>query len=279
MTSETQEQSAISERLERVERQNRNLKRGMIAVVAMLLFAGIALPVKQTFSQGDVVEAQSFILRDAAGNMRALWTEVDGEVALGLFDAGEMLRTGLIVDVDGNSRLEFYDAGGTQRIGLGTWDGAPSLTLYDTTGNHRVGLAVGVTGDAQLEVYDGYGAQRISFGTWDGAPGVLLGDSNETIRALFELNENGEPGLTLFDTTGNHRVGLFVNIIGDVQLEVYDAGGTQRIALGTWDGAPGMLFADSNETERALFELTDAGEPALSFYNRNGDVSWAAPGR
>ena len=87
------------------------------------------------------------------------------------------------------------------------------------------------------------------------------------------------PGLLLFDTTGNQRGGLAVGTTGDVQLEVYDGYGAQRISLGTWDGAPGVLLGDSDETIRALFELTDDGEPALRFFNRNGGVSWTAPGR
>ena len=65
----------------------------------------------------------------------------------------------------------------------------------------------------------------------------------------------------------------------DPFLGVIEANGIPRLELGTWQGAPGVLLADSNNARRALFELTDDGEPVLRFFNRNGGVSWTAPGR
>jgi hypothetical protein len=109
-----------AQRFNRLELENLWLKRlvaFVIVGIAALLFMGQAKPP----DVAKVVEAQSFILRDGSGRIRARLEVVDEKLA-----------------------LVFQDEKGTVRASLTTIKGGePSLNLYDEAGNaqdkHRDG--------------------------------------------------------------------------------------------------------------------------------------------
>ena len=79
------DKQAILERIEKLERENRRLRRGGLAAVVALAAVGIlgvAAPVPQTLM------AHELELTDAAGNMRAKISAIDGKAPyLILYDA------------------------------------------------------------------------------------------------------------------------------------------------------------------------------------------------
>src|SRR3974377_2102646 len=91
MTSHGRELQAIADRIEKLEKQNRRIKRGgvtlFVAVSALVLMG-------QTMPTPHVVEAQKFVLKDASGNVRG-WMGVIGEgseLTLGNINAQPMMQ-------------------------------------------------------------------------------------------------------------------------------------------------------------------------------------------
>jgi hypothetical protein len=119
MTEYTSEFNGIASRLERLERENRLLKQTWI--VSLLLLVCLVVMGQ---SQPRVIEAESFILKDAAGIKRA-------ELA--------MSRE--------NATLFFFDAKGRNSSLLG--DGF--IMLRDPEGN-KPGFVMLATGNSQSEV-------------------------------------------------------------------------------------------------------------------------------
>ena len=86
MISSVSEIQAVAERLERVERENRRLKRW--GAVALIGIAAVVLTGQAKASR--VVQAEKFVVQDAEGKVRAeLGTFPDGKMALVLFDQKE----------------------------------------------------------------------------------------------------------------------------------------------------------------------------------------------
>src|SRR5437764_8094461 len=99
---------AISERLNRLERENRRLKRGgALALVAVALLAAGGAKLAEV---PKVIETEQLILRDSNGKMRAR----------------------LSTDKDGSPLLGFGDAEGNPRAILGLIGGSPSIHFFDS---------------------------------------------------------------------------------------------------------------------------------------------------
>jgi len=128
--------------------------------VAALGLAAIALMGQR--SGPRVVEAERFVLRDAAGRTRAE-LRVDGEqsVVLRFKDTDGMPR--LTVGTENSAALiVLNERGGKLRAGLVSLPhGAPGLTLYDKGGKPRAELSLDRDGAARLTLND-----RNGLSTW-----------------------------------------------------------------------------------------------------------------
>ena len=115
----------VTDRLERLERENRRLKRwGGIAAGAFVTLGlfGFALP-----AVCDVVTGERLVIRDGSGRQRAVidayGTKTPG---LALHDASGKQRAKLALDEKGDVTLSFYDAqGGAKASYLFAAEGAP----------------------------------------------------------------------------------------------------------------------------------------------------------
>lgn len=99
-------------RLDRVERENRRLKRAglvVLAGIAALVLMGQAKPDKVA----EVVEAEKFVLREPSGKLRAsLGVGADDVASLSLMDRVEKPHAVLAASRDGSAALIFYDKDG-----------------------------------------------------------------------------------------------------------------------------------------------------------------------
>lgn len=174
----------LVQRLERVESENRRLKRiGVLAVLGLgaLMLLGQATPsaITPAVPAAKVIEAEKFVLRDPTGRERAeLSVLADGSPTLGF------------VDPDGKPRALF---------GLGA-DGAPGLALLGPDDKGRLTLSV----------------RR------DGAAAVILVDAGGRPRARLDLETDGVPGLTFFARGGGVRAAL--GVMDDGRLFVFPGG-------------------------------------------------------
>jgi hypothetical protein len=145
---------AVLERVERLERQNRGLKRA--AALFMILVSSLIL-VSAAGRKGRTIEARQIALKDDQGNTRAVLEMRSAGPGLTLYDAeGDkvqalltVLRTGPVLglyDADGTTRvllgvtpkgatLSFNDAEGRLRAEMGFSADAPHVTFFDRGGN------------------------------------------------------------------------------------------------------------------------------------------------
>ena len=151
---------AVVTRLERLERQQRRW-RGL-AITGALGLAALALMGQKP--AGRTVEAERFVLRDAAGRARAELLIVDDKeqsVALRFKDADGMPRLTVGTE-NGAAVVVLNEQGGKLRAGLVALPhGAPGLNLYDSTGKPRAELSLNRDGAPALTFND-----RDGFATW-----------------------------------------------------------------------------------------------------------------
>jgi hypothetical protein len=109
----------LARRLDRVERENRRLKRsGVVAlavIAAIVLMGQAASKLAPPGKPGKVVGAEQFIVHDARGGVRAtLGTLPDGTVRLVLYDRGNPGETRVILSAgpEGSPVLSFSDKKG-----------------------------------------------------------------------------------------------------------------------------------------------------------------------
>jgi hypothetical protein len=123
-------------RLERLERENRRLRRaGAVALAGI-----VALALMGQTPSGEaakVVEATQFVLRDSKGDTRAvLALGPDGSVGLGLSDEAGTARAWLSLGPQGSPGFALFDRAAQPRATLRLWpDGVPRLALNDKDGN------------------------------------------------------------------------------------------------------------------------------------------------
>jgi hypothetical protein len=108
-------ETSVLERLEKLEKQNRRIKRAGLAV---MVFIGAALLSGQA-SVPWKIEAERFVLRDSTGKVR-------GE--LGMTGHGPLLT--------------LYDNDGAQRAAFGIAEKGPGIFFLDAIQKRRVALGV-----------------------------------------------------------------------------------------------------------------------------------------
>ena len=141
----------LARRVERLERAQRRWRR--LATLSVLGMVALALMGQKPAPR--IVEAERFVLRDAAGRVRAELV-VDGEqsVALRFKDADSMPRLSVGTE-NGAAVVVLNEQGGRVRAGLVTLPhGAPALTFYDSNGKNRAELALTREGAPALTITD-----------------------------------------------------------------------------------------------------------------------------
>src|SRR4029077_8822292 len=155
MTAETPELRDLVERLDKLEKRNRRLQRGLIAVFTAL--SAIVL-MGQAAPSPRVVEAQKFVIKDADGKVRG-WLGIIGkgsELTLGNANAQPMISLEVSND---SGDLHFY---GSRRSGmnLGINSGNPSVSILDADGRGGAGITFAKNGPS-LKLEDGNGFSAV----------------------------------------------------------------------------------------------------------------------
>ncbi len=127
-------------RLERLERENRWMKRAGAVGIAL---AAVVLVMGQAKAEPRVIEAEAFVVRDGEGKQRAVLSmEKPNTPSLVLFDKNGTKRVYLLAE-----------QGGRASLGLGPEDGEIRTVLRVNTG-----------GDAALNFFDANGKRGSQFG-------------------------------------------------------------------------------------------------------------------
>jgi len=144
MSSLTPDWTAVVERLEKLERQNRRLKQA--GAVALIIAAAVLL--MGQVSQNRTVEANEFVLKNSNGDVRGRWFMLDDDwPQLRLFDGNGKRRVSLDV-IPFGPQLIFHDQNEVARITLDSMDGrdetflSSGLIILDPVGNTEASLLV-----------------------------------------------------------------------------------------------------------------------------------------
>jgi len=199
--------STISKRLDRLEKENRRLKR---LGLAALLIAAAAVVMGQSPSR-RTVEANEFVLRDASGSIRATLKMKEGEPLLTLLGSNGKVEAG-------PEQIEFEDSDGTNRALLGSH----SAIFYQVVG----GKTVIVDQGPGLLLSGPDGTTRADFrGMADGAELVLYGHNSANSMKQVHLSSGGDgPSLTVSDEKG------FKAVMGSISLSIPSTGGSSRMS-------------------------------------------------
>lgn len=107
---------ALGQRLDRLERENRRVKR--VGAVVLVGIAAAAL-MGQARTAGRKMEAERFVVLDSSGKRRAeLGVWPDGWAGLAIFDLDGKGRAGLRLAPDGAPSLALFDPDGKKRAEL-----------------------------------------------------------------------------------------------------------------------------------------------------------------
>lgn len=147
MAVQSLEAQLVLERLEALERQNRQLRSAM---ALMLILAGSAAAMGFA-KKARALQATEFLLKDSDGTTRA---------ALRMGSAGP--------------DLVFYDPEGkAARVLLGVLPSGPALGFYDAGGKTRVSLGITAKG-ANLTFNDGNDKLRAELGILEEGPNLMF---------------------------------------------------------------------------------------------------------
>lgn len=130
-----QQLEALAGRLDRLERENRLLKRAGLAAIG-LIAAVVLMGQAQPSHVAKMVEAERFLVRDATGKPRAtLGLLPDGSPSLNLIDKDGNIRMAVGMKPEGSPSINLYDKTQTNRAVLATLpDGSPALVLFNKAG-------------------------------------------------------------------------------------------------------------------------------------------------
>ncbi len=188
---------ALTQRLERLERENRRLKRA--GALALLLAGGVFL-MGQSLPASRVVEAEKLVIRDTTGKARV----VLGDVATAA-DASAPLYGVALYDTEGTANAYLYDEGPSKgaRLFLGGTQSAASFTAQSEATvalqAYKVArkdwerqlaqasadfLAGRITAEEHARLTS-RGVTTLSLGVRDGEPSVVLSDDGKNPRAVL----------------------------------------------------------------------------------------------
>jgi len=246
MTAETSNWQALTERVEKLERQNRRLKQA--GAVALIISAAVLLMGQA--SPNRTVEANEFILKDEGGTVRGrLHMGADGPL------------------------LALLDANGQVRAQLRGWNRIPGLSLLHPNGQAGVSLDLSClrsttdlcfSSSLRLRIRDG---RAISLFNSEPFGSVLdFSDKKEVTRVSLSSGAGGildGVALKLRHPKGGEEA-LEVDANGPF-LRLFDEEGFQT-TIGTTD----LLTPRTGETHK-----TSAASVVL--FDKDNKVLWKAP--
>jgi hypothetical protein len=187
----------IQSRLEKLERENRRVKR--IGALAALIGGSLLLMGQAKTSR--TVEAESFVLKDPQGGLRATLDMWHGSPMFRLYDTSGVARAWLWLAGNGEPGLTFYDAAGNPMVtlaatkdGASLWlnQGAPkTLTMMDSIKQKGgIGLSA-MKGGATLDAEDSQGFS------------VVLGNTELVTPKTGGTHQTSAASIVTFDKDGN----------------------------------------------------------------------------
>jgi len=266
METQGSETDSVLERLQKLEKRNRQLGWAVLGLLLLVVVSAVAagLSWKRALSPTGELAVQRLELLGDDGTPRAV-----------LAPAGE------------DASLVIYDGNGRQRLILGINEGRSGMKLLSGHDQPQVNLTAGMDG-AELAFFDAGGKERASMGVVRDLPGLVLRDASALPRAEINTKDNG--GRLLFrDDNGKTRaewvVGRdrtelsFVDPEGKPMVAISSANdrnvvavsGTRavpQVQLGVSGSEPTLLLLDDMGRRRTDLRVQSDGTAGLFMMNQ-----------
>ena len=208
MKSLPKEKVTLQERMDRIEKQNRYLKRCMVGLVLSLLALSVmgakAGPGDGHFRQ---ITAEGITIVDGAGQeLILIGFRKDAGAGIRILNtAGKrVLGIGIAAD-EGGSGILVADKEGRPRVGLGMDEGVPSLVMINEKGKKTIGMGGDDRGYG-LVIMDDNEVERAGLGFKEGNTGVLIYDDNgQYVRGMIR-QKNGTHYSSYVDENGKEII-------------------------------------------------------------------------
>jgi len=208
MKSLHREKATLSERMNRLEKQNRRLKTCM-AVLSVSFLAIVLMGAKAGVHDGhfrQVIAEGISIVDDAGREIILIGSKKEDGTGMRILNKAGKRIVGIGITADeGGSGILVADKEGRPRIGMGMDEGVPSLAM--TNENEKKILAMG--GDMM-----GYG--------------FVVMDENEVERAGMGVKE-GNVGVVIYDDKGQYVRGMIRQKNGTHYTSYVDENGKEII--------------------------------------------------
>ena len=192
-------------------------------------------------------------------------------VVMGL-DRGDDKSIGRFRQID-TGHLVIRDPDGQMRAWLGIAEGGPRLVFFDTQGQQRIGVGMTRQGEPAMGIFDPGQNERAVFGIVDGWPGLVLRDGQGKKRAALFCREDWS-SLFFYDRRETKRTG--VGLYGEAAaVNLCDDRGADRAGLSADRKGTSLSFFDVGGRKRAGLGLLREDEPALGFFNHEGENQMA----
>ena len=285
MTDEGTEYKALVERIGKVERENRRMKR---LGLALLILPSVLLLMAQSPAT-QVVVANQFVLKDASGHTRArLWfgpkpTKSPKAVLLTFYDSTGT-RDLISLAADSAEHSANLNLGGLIT-------GSPSLTLsadakgsyasLESTSNKLQGIQLSAETEKSRLFLSGTGdLLKGGVNLTDGTEGGELHVKDAQHNASVDILANGRDGVSILD-----RDGRSVLLVGD-HLSFGDSqqnlpavlyGGKDGPFLNLEDAQGFNVQLGVSKTVTTTGQHRTSNAASLRMFNDKGEILWSAP--
>lgn len=191
MTSLPKEEATLDVRMERIEKQNKQLK-SYLTVTAVCFLSVALLGAKAMLKDGEFnqITAKGLTIVDDLGQERIVIGSGKDGTGINIFNQSQkkVLGMGLPADESGNGIL-FADKEGRPRIGLGLDEGLPGMAIVDENGKKIIAMGGDERGYG-LTVMDENEVERAGIGYKEGNTGVVLyDDEGQYVRGIIRQND------------------------------------------------------------------------------------------
>ncbi len=240
-------QNEIINRLQKLEKQNRYMKLGGLAIV-LLAVTTLLTGASKKPEIAEEIRAKKIVLVDEQGKEVIVMDSLNNNV----------------------SRINIFDSKGKIRLCLGAVDGNPILGMNDPNGNNRLRLTADDT-SSLLSLSDSKGNLRLYLAADDAISRLSLGDPNGNLR-LDLMADDASSLLSLSDSKGNHRLGLSASDTGSM-LSLRDSNEKNRLGLVADDASSSLSLRDSKGNVRLGMASRDDEDNGglMEIYNKTNE--------
>jgi hypothetical protein len=268
-------EATVAEQLAAMQRQNQALAKRVrwlsqamagLALVGLLMISTGAYHAPET---PKTIEAERFVLRDAAGKVRMeIAVRKDGSAGMHIFDPEGRKRVGLSVMKEGAAGLGLSDENGEQLVALDLIEEEGArLGLRDVTYRNNIVLRSMPTEDAFIGILGPKEEILTQMGTAaNGHSMVLVRNRDQTGACRLAVDTDGSQELTLFQGVDQPR--YFLNSTPDkgIACKFWDSDNKLGIQMGLSPLDPSVLRMYHKGRPRIALGISDESADGLAVF-------------